>query len=221
MKTRFFLGIMIMLMSSFPTATAQDVERSGWRIIPRVGMSRATLLHQESIPEVGALISSESRNGLTVGADAEYMFTPSLGFMPGLHYTQQGCHFPDYGSDNMRQTDADIKTHYLALPLRLRWWIVGGFSVATGIQAAYLFNANSRLTLHRPTEDECTFDSDIITLCHRVDFSVPMEAYYSFGSVELGVAYNLSINKLHRAILSESRVRNSVFRFTLGYRFEL
>ena len=221
MKTRFFLGIMIMLMSAFSTAAAQDFERSSWRIIPRVGMSRTTLLHQQSIPEVGAVINSEARNGITVGVDVERMLTPSLSFMPGLHYMQQGCRFPDYGSDAMRQTDADIRTHYLALPLRLRWWIVAGFSVATGIQAAYLLSSNSRLTLHLPNEGETPMSSDIISLCHRVDFAVPMEVYYSFGNVELGVAYNLSINKFHRSMLSESRVRNSVLRFTLGYRFEL
>lgn len=221
MKTRFLAIVVLMLSLVGITAVAQDEERGGWRVIPRVGMDFTTLRHQTYIPEVGAEVKAKSRLGLTAGVDAEYMLTPSLGIMPGLHYTQQGCNYPDYGSDAMRVTDAGIRTHYLALPLRLRWWIADCFSVATGIQAAYLFSANSKLTVHSPGEDAGKIDTDIVGLCHRMDFAVPFEAYLCLGKMEYGVAYNLSINKFHRPILEESRVRNSVFRVTIGYRFGL
>lgn len=221
MKRKFIAVLLSALVLSFSAVHAQEEQGGGLHIIPRLGLGFTTLLNQESEPVADVTLKSESRKGLAVGVDVETMLAPRVGFMPGLHYFMQGCRFPDYSSDRLLQTDASIRLHYLALPLRLRWHVAGGFSVASGLQVAYLLNSRSTLTVADSESRPQTYASDINSICRRVDFAVPVEAYYEWHNVELGVAYSISINKLHRGMLSESRVRNSAVRVTFGYNFAL
>lgn len=221
MKRKIIFILLSALLLSASAVHAQEEQGSGWWIIPRLGVGFTTLLNQESVPTAEATLKAESRQGLAVGVDAEKMLTPKLGFMPGLHYYMQGCRFPDYSDDHILQTDASIRLHYLALPMRLRWHVAGGFSVASGLQISYLLNSRNTLTVADGSTQPQTYASDINSICRRVDFAVPVEAYYEWHNVELGVAYAISVNKLHRGMLTESRVRNSAVRVTVGYNFSL
>ena len=74
---------------------------------------------------------------------------------------------------------------YARTILRCPCVCVGGLPTASRLPRAFgrhtFFSANSKLTVHSPGEDAGKIDTDIVGLCHRMDFAVPFEAYLCLG----------------------------------------
>ena len=52
---------------------------------------------------------------------------------------------------------------------------------------------------------------------NKVDLTIPVGLSYEFCNVVVDARYNWGLTK----VIKEQKVRNSVFQFTVGYKFEL
>ena len=168
-------------------------------------------------PKVGLNISSmtdaddaDPRFGVAAGAELEYQVNSFFSISGGALYSMQGLK----GSDDV---DITMKLDYINVPIMANFYVVKGLALKAGIQPG--FNVNSKLSA---SENKVS---------GSVDFSIPMGISYEYKNFVVEGRYNLGVTKVFKdkelniggesIDLSGTDTKNSVFQFTLGYKFEL
>jgi hypothetical protein len=152
-------------------------------------------------PKAGVNIASMqkgdgTRIGFVGGLEGEYQLTDMVSLSVGALYSQQGNKVNIYSYNK----DITYKYDYINVPILANVYILKGFAVKLGVQPGFLVHDNL------PAEANTK----------SFDFSIPIGLSYEYKNFVLDGRYNWGTTKVN--ILNE---KNSVFQFTLGYKFEL
>lgn len=231
--------IFMMLFVALVTMAGWAQQQPGtFSVIPKVGMTWAKLTNFDWAANAteGTAYYKESlkgaklKAGVTAGADLEYQLTDHIAASAGLFYSLQGMYVPDFIVDNQNGTlsgveDMHADLHYLNIPVMVSYYLFPGFAVKAGVQTGVLLanRMKSETTTFEKQADgtlkaiENEDVSDEWNNYRTVDVSIPVGISYEYENVIVDVRYNFGITKVFDDDLFPSR--NSVFHFTVGYRF--
>jgi len=179
------------LMLSSMAAFAQH-EVGTFTLQPKVGLNLATLVGTD-------IADTKIRPAIVAGVEGEYQVADIFSLSAGVLYSQQGVKIK--GADVTRQLD------YLNVPIMANVYVVEGLAVKLGAQVG--FNVRHKAKVAGVTGD--------MPNINKVDFSIPVGLSYEFSNVVIDARYNWGLTK----VVKEHKIRNSVFQFTVGYKFEL
>lgn len=195
MKKLFLMAVMALAtVSSF----AQHAVGT-FTIQPKVGLNLANVTDGDGDIRVGAV----------AGAEFEYQVSDIFSLSAGALYSMQGCK----GEVNVEgfDVDATVKLDYINIPILANVYVAKGLAVKLGIQPG--FNVTSKVS----AENGGTKVSTELDGIESVDFSIPVGLSYEINNFVIDGRYNLGVSK----IMDGSDSKNSVFQFTLGYKFAL
>lgn len=191
MKKLFLMAVM-----ALATVSSFAQHRVGTVTIqPKVGLSLANVTKGDGDIRVGAV----------AGAEFEYQVSDIFSLSAGALYSMQGC------KGEVEGYDATVKLDYLNIPILANVYVAKGLAVKLGIQPG--FNVTSKASVEK-SGTKVTTDLDGI---ESVDFSIPVGLSYEINNFVIDGRYNLGVSK----IMDGSDSKNSVFQFTLGYKFAL
>lgn len=188
----------IILMAVMALATVSSFAQHAvgtFTIQPKVGLNLANVTDGDGDIRVGAV----------AGAEFEYQISDIFSLSAGALYSMQGC------KGEVEGYDATVKLDYLNIPILANVYVAKGLAVKLGIQPG--FNVTSKASVEK-SGTKVTTDLDGI---ESVDFSIPIGLSYEINNFVIDGRYNLGVSK----IMDGSDSKNSVFQFTLGYKFAL
>lgn len=161
---------------------------------PMVGMTLTTI--------TGG--NADMKVGLAAGAEVEYGIADQFGLTGGLIYSMQGA---KYSSGTVKQT---ANLDYLNIPVLANYYIIPGLAVKAGLQLG--FNVRSKFK-----QDAGNSSSEADMNAKTVDFSIPFGVSYQISDFVIDARYQLGLTDTGDGGSS----KNSVFMFSVGYKFEL
>lgn len=191
MKKLFLMAVMALATVS---SFAQHAVGT-FTIQPKVGLNLANVTKGDGDIRVGAV----------AGAEFEYQVSDIFSLSAGALYSMQGC------KNNIEGVDATVKLDYINIPILANVYLAKGLAVKLGIQPG--FNVTSKVS----AENGGTKVSTELDGIESVDFSIPVGLSYEINNFVIDARYNLGVSK----IMDGSDSKNSVFQFTLGYKFAL
>ena len=199
---KFFLAISMTVIAI--CAYAQN-EVGSVTIQPKVGFN---------IADITDANENNPRFGLVAGAEFEYQVSERLGLAVGLVYSAQGdkeTKFDNYGNKVKLTEQLD----YINFPIMANLYIVKGLAVKLGIQPGLNLKADYEFKSGGVSASGSF--SDLGIDIESFDFSVPVGLSYEYKKFVLDARYNIGLTK----IVDGDSSKNSVFQFTLGYKFNL
>lgn len=163
---------------------------------PKIGMNVASLTKCDGC---------DPRIGLAAGVEAEYQATDIFSVSAGLIYSMQGNKAK---AEGVTQT---TKLDYINIPILANVYVTKGLAVKLGVQPA--FNVSDKVKLSGGKASVEAEDVD----AESFDFSIPVGLSYEFNNVVIDARYNFGVTN----IAEGGDAKNSVFQFTLGYKFAL
>lgn len=218
---KFFFAAMALMVSVFANAQNEVGQIS---VAPVVGINLSTLTKTEG---------SKMKFGIAAGAVAEYGVTEQFGVSVGLIYSQQGCKYKDrdggdypieraeaYYDDYYDWYDYEYEGYdgpsgsdklnlgYLNIPIMAQYYVIPGLALKAGIQPGVLVSAKSGSVKMKE-------------YCNKFDVAIPVGASYEIANFVIDARYNIGLTKVPKKSYSYSKANNSVFQFTVGYKFKL
>lgn len=181
--------LLAVVMSVCLTASAQQPQGT-WSLTPKVGFNFANL--------AGDINDNSMKFALTIGADAMYQVSPTIGISGGLFYSRQGCEFSGDRSSGLNM---------LNIPILANFYVYKGLALKTGLQPGFILSANYK-------NGDTTTKQDAQTL----DIGIPFGISYEFSDFVVDARYNLGLSKTNKG---NGSIRNSVFQITFGYKIPL
>lgn len=168
---------------------------------PKIGMNVASLTKCDGC---------DPRIGLAAGVEAEYQATDIFSISAGVIYSMQGNKY-DYDVLGKKTVTKTNKLDYINIPILANVYVVKGLAVKLGIQPAFKVNDQIKTSVD---EGSTTADVD---KAESFDFSIPVGLSYEYSNVVFDARYNFGVTN----IADGGDSKNSVFQFTLGYKFAL
>ena len=168
---------------------------------PKIGMNVASLTKSDG---------ADPRIGLAAGVEAEYQATDIFSVSAGVIYSMQGNKY-DYDVLGKKTVTKTNKLDYINIPILANVYVVKGLAVKLGIQPAFKVNDQIKTSVD---EGSTTADVD---KAESFDFSIPVGLSYEYSNVVFDARYNFGVTN----IADGGDSKNSVFQFTLGYKFAL
>ncbi|MBR6035384.1 MAG: PorT family protein [Bacteroidaceae bacterium] len=219
---KFFFAAMALMVSVFANAQNEVGQIS---VAPVVGINLSTLTKTEG---------SKMKFGIAAGAVAEYGVTEQFGVSVGLIYSQQGCKYKDRGDGGYDDYAARAESYddyydwydyeyegydgpsggdklnlgYLNIPIMAQYYVIPGLALKAGIQPGVLVSAKSGSVKMKE-------------YCNKFDVAIPVGASYEIANFVIDARYNIGLTKVPKKSYSDSKANNSVFQFTVGYKFKL
>lgn len=163
---------------------------------PKIGMNVASLTKCDGC---------DPRIGLAAGVEAEYQATDIFSVSAGLIYSMQGNKAK---AEGVTQT---TKLDYINIPILANVYVTKGLAVKLGVQPA--FNVSDKVKL---SGGGASLEAEDVG-AESFDFSIPVGLSYEFNNVVIDARYNFGVTN----IADGGDAKNSVFQFTLGYKFAL
>lgn len=163
---------------------------------PKIGMNVASLTKCDGC---------DPRIGLAAGVEAEYQATDIFSVSAGLIYSMQGNKAKEEG---VTQT---TKLDYINIPILANVYVTKGLAVKLGVQPA--FNVSDKVKL---SGGKASVEAEDVG-AESFDFSIPVGLSYEYNNVVFDARYNFGVTN----IADGGDSKNSVFQFTLGYKFAL
>ena len=163
---------------------------------PKIGMNVASLTKCDGC---------DPRIGLAAGVEAEYQATDIFSVSAGLIYSMQGNKAKEEG------VTLTTKLDYINIPILANVYVTKGLAVKLGVQPA--FNVSDKQKL---SGGKAPFESEDVG-AESFDFSIPVGLSYEYNNVVFDARYNFGVTN----IADGGDSKNSVFQFTLGYKFAL
>ena len=187
-------AMMLMSMGAF----AQN-EVGQFTLKPMVGMTLANITN----------IDGKIKVGLAAGVEAEYGITETFGVSGGVLYSMEG-------SKNKDNSDFKTNLDYINVPILANAYLFKGFAVKVGVQPGFLVRAKEKYS-----NGGITVDGDIKDACNKVQLSIPIGLSYEYADFVFDARYNWGLTNTFKNDNSDKKSHNSVFMFTLGYKFAL
>lgn len=211
MKKIFFTAAaMLWAVSTFAQPQAKS-----FSIVPKVGLNVSSLPND--------VYDSKSRVGVAAGAEALYQFTDMVGLSAGVLYSQQGGSFTNEDAGKVV-----ITANYVNVPVLANVYVLPGLAVKLGIQPGFRTDATVKMKGEENVEASVplsTFlsyvsgeEENVEAKDNKIDISLPIGVSYEYKNVVLDARYNFGLNSMFEL---DGKFKNSVFQFTLGYRFNL
>ena len=173
-------------------------------IQPKVGLNIANYRSSDD---------SDPRVGLAVGAEFEYQITNMFSLSAGALYSMQGATQSD--SYSGYKSDVTMKTDYVNIPILANIYVAKGFAVKFGVQPAFNVKADYKVSSQGVTVSGSL--SDLGVDIKSFDFAIPLGLSYEWNNIVVDGRYNLGVMKM----VDNDDTKNSVFQFTVGYKFKL
>ncbi len=185
------------------TAFAQH-EVGSLTIQPKVGLNIANLTDNDD---------ADPRLGLAFGAEFEYQVTNKFSMSAGALYSMQGTK----SSEDVSGVHAKMtaKMDYINIPILANIYVTDGLAVKLGIQPG--FNVSSKYKVSAQGVDVSGNLSDMDINIKTLDFSIPIGLSYEIDNFVIDGRYNIGMTK----VTDGADSKNSVFQFTIGYKFNL
>ncbi len=180
------------IMISSVAANAQN-EVGQISIAPTVGLNMTNITKEDH---------TKMKFGIAAGAVAEYGVSEKFGVSLGLLYSQQGCKF------KVEDEKWNLKLDYLNIPILAQYYVVDGLAIKAGIQPGFLLSAKND-------------GEKIKEYCNKFDFAIPVGLSYEISNLVIDARYNIGLTKIYKKSEADSKANNSVFQFTLGYKFKI
>lgn len=164
---------------------------------PKIGMNVASLTKCDGC---------DPRIGLAAGVEAEYQATDIFSVSAGLIYSMQGNKAKEDG------VTLTTKLDYINIPILANVYVTKGLAVKLGVQPA--FNVSDKQKL---SGGKASVEAEDVGGAESFDFSIPVGLSYEFNNVVIDARYNFGVTN----IADGGDSKNSVFQFTLGYKFAL
>jgi opacity protein-like surface antigen len=157
-----------------------------------------------------------SKVGFHVGGFAEFKLSEKFAIQPELLFSTQGAKFKESGDDFSSEDKLNLS--YINLPVMVKFYVVPKFSVEAGPQIGFLVSAKEKYEVK--TDGEKTSSSeDAKDYYKSIDFGVNFGAGYDFTkNISAGLRYNLGLSNIAK-YGDDSKVKNSVFSLSVGYKF--
>lgn len=188
----------LILMAVMALATVSSFAQQAvgtFTIQPKVGLNLANVTNGDGDIRVGAV----------AGAEFEYQVSDIFSLSAGALYSMQGCKGETEG------VDATVKLDYINVPILANVYVVKGLAVKLGLQPG--FNVSHKLSVDKGS----TSGSTDIPGVKSVDLSIPVGLSYEYSNFVFDARYNFGVTK----VADNADSKNSVFQFTLGYKFAL
>lgn len=163
---------------------------------PKIGMNVASLTKCDGC---------DPRIGLAAGVEAEYQATDIFSISAGLIYSMQGNKAKEEG------VTLTTKLDYINIPILANVYVTKGLAVKLGVQPA--FNVSDKQNL---SGGKASVEAEDVG-AESFDFSIPVGLSYEYNNVVFDARYNFGVTN----IADGGDSKNSVFQFTLGYKFAL
>lgn len=163
---------------------------------PKIGMNVASLTKSDG---------ADPRIGLAAGVEAEYQATDIFSISAGIIYSMQGNKYEEKGVTSTQKLD------YINIPILANVYVTKGLAVKLGVQPA--FNVSDKIKYSGGKVSIQDEDAG----AESFDFSIPVGLSYEFNNVVLDARYNFGVT----SVADGGDAKNSVFQFTLGYKFAL
>lgn len=183
------------VMLAFVASYAQQAVGT-FTLQPKIGMNVASLTKCDGC---------DPRIGLAAGVEAEYQATDIFSVSAGLIYSMQGNKAK---AEGVTQT---TKLDYINIPILANVYVTKGLAVKLGVQPA--FNVSDKVKL---SGSGASIEAEDVG-AESFDFSIPVGLSYEFNNVVIDARYNFGVTN----IADGGDAKNSVFQFTLGYKFAL
>jgi hypothetical protein len=193
-KLMMIAAMMLMSMGAF----AQN-EVGQFTLKPMVGMTLANITN----------IDGKIKVGLAAGVEAEYGITETFGVSGGVLYSMEG-------SKNKDNSDFKTNLDYINVPILANAYLFKGFAVKVGVQPGFLVRAKEKYS-----NGGNSIDGDIKDACNKVQLSIPIGLSYEYADFVFDARYNWGLTNTFKNDNSDKKSHNSVFMFTLGYKFAL
>jgi predicted porin len=193
-KLMMIAAMMLMSMGAF----AQN-EVGQFTLKPMVGMTLPNITNYDGKIKVG----------FAAGVEAEYGITETFGVSGGVLYSMEG-------SKNKDNSDFKTNLDYINVPILANAYLFKGFAVKVGVQPGFLVRAKEKYS-----NGGITVDGDIKDACNKVQLSIPIGLSYEYANFVLDARYNWGLTNTFKNDNSDKKSHNSVFMFTLGYKFAL
>ena len=114
--------------------------------------------------------------------------------------------------------NSDFKTNldYINVPILANAYLFKGFAVKVGVQPGFLVRAKEKYS-----NGGNSIDGDIKDASNKVQLSIPIGLSYEYANFVLDARYNWGLTNTFKNDNSDKKSHNSVFMFTLGYKFAL
>lgn len=202
-----FLSMVVLLSTSLCTFAQNGV--GDWSFMPKAGLNLATMTNDDD---------AKIRPALTIGGEFDYVVSPKVALSFGAMYSQQGC------KGNVQGIDATIKMDYINVPIIAACRVTDNLSVKVGLQPGFLINDKVKVSANGASAEvglkESYEAAGMDVTIHKFDLSIPIGISYDFSNVQLDLRYNAGLTNI-LSITGGEGTKNSVFQFTIGYKFGL
>lgn len=184
---------------------------SQWYIMPKGGFNIADITDWGGDVRFGLALGGE------LGCRVNQLITLSGSFI----YSQQGT----TTWYNNEKNNLSVHLDYINLPFMVHFSVAPGLQLKVGLQPGILVNDNSILkiggrryegSLGKVLENTSWDDAGT----QPVDWSMPFAVSYQYRKWVFDARYNLGLNNVTYGTWTNSG-HNSVFQFTVGYKFSL
>ena len=183
------------MMTAALTASAQ-MEEGTFSFMPKVGYNHADIS--------GGKDFVDNKGGVAAGFELEYKVASWFGISAGAMYEQEGWKYKE-GSEKQ-------ENEYINVPVMANVYVAPGFAVKLGVQPGFKVNAEASAK-----QGSNAISADNSSQFNSVDFSIPVGVSYEFSNVVLDARYNWGLTKTFKDLDN----KNTVFQFTVGYKFAL
>ena len=163
-------------------------------------------------PKVGLNIANSTdidgtdpRFGIVAGAEFEYGVSDIFSISAGALYSMQGAK-----NILISHEKYTAKVDYINVPILANVYVLKGLAIKLGVQPGFCIN-------HKLSANGVSVDISDLTDVNTFYFSVPVGASYEYQHFVLDARYNWGITK----VVKDFDYKNTVFQFTLGYKFAL
>ena len=148
------------------------------------------------------LLTYKNRTGIHLGAFSTIKVA-KVGIQGEVLFSSQGGKLFDSSQEFID------KYNYINVPVLLKGYVAGGFSIYVGPQFGFLVDAAREF--NGTSEDLSSFllDSDV-SMAMGFAFDIP-------GGVVLDARYNLGVSNINNS--TTTMMKNQVFQFSIGYKF--
>ena len=139
----------------------------------------------------------DAKVGLAAGAELGYQLNESFAVTAGAIYSMQGT----------KSEGVKLNLDYINIPILANYYITKGLAVKAGIQPAFKVKSKAKA-------DDESVDLDMFK---SFDLSIPVGLSYEVSDFVIDARYNWGMTKVFEGFDS----KNTVFQFTVGYKFAL
>jgi hypothetical protein len=163
--------------------------------------------------------SPSSMIGFNIGGFVDFIITDKFSIQPELLYSTQGSKFNMFVNDGGTDfnTENTFKLSYINIPILFKYYASEKFSLEAGPQIGFLTSSKLEVKVLKQTVTQ-----DAKTMFESLDYGLNFGAGYDIAkNISAGVRYNFGLaNVMKTESGDNSKIKNSVFLLSIGYKFK-